>query len=81
MGAEVDDHIHDLQQDDDARREKKCCPSQLWHDLLTVPQGEYEMTLTPNLLYLATNIKHNTLFYSCKKELYREKAASYSYRN
>ena len=43
--------------------------------------GKYEMTLTPNLLYLATNIKHNTLFYSCKKELYREKAKSHSYRN
>lgn len=37
MRAEVDGDIHDLQQDDDERREKECCPSQLWHDLLTVP--------------------------------------------
>jgi len=43
--------------------------------------GEYEMTLTPNLLYLATNIKHITLFPDYKKEFYREKAASHSYRN
>ena len=36
---EVDGDVHALQKEEDERREKKCCPSQLWHDLLTVPQG------------------------------------------